>query len=865
MTDEAERRRLRRKRLVVVLVALAIVLAVLLLPPLVSIGRYKSRITQLISTSLGRPVRLSSVELRLLPRPGFVLSDLTVEEDPAYGAEPILHANSVTAAIRLLSLWRGRLEISSISVDEASLNLVRNQDSRWNLDIFFRTAAERTNPAADLRVPPLPYLEATNSRVNIKRGLEKLPFSLVNADISFWQENPGDWRLRLRGQPARTDVSLDLADTGIVQLEARLSSKRGSRELLDMPAHLSIEWREAQLGQLSRLILGSDPGWRGDLTGEMQVDGTAETAQVRARLSATGVHRAEFAPADALDFDANCSFVYHNSSRSLENLGCDSPLGDGHVKLAGDLPETGPGRLSLQLQRIPVSAGLDALRTLRSGLRGDLQARGTVSGDLTYNPGASVNAEQQAVANKGHIPRTPRSKAHPPEPQGPLLGVLTVDGFRLSGEGLSQPIQISKMTLQPAIVPEGQRQTLSALMSVPAGGATPLAISLRLALNGYQMSVHGPASLARIRELALVVGIRDASSLGGLAGEPATLDLNAQGPWLPTSKVPLNSNELIKSPSNLDNALVLEDADSDQLSGTVTLHNANWKSDALANHIQISQAVLRLSGNAIVWDPVVFSYGPVKGTASLEVALTCQEGEQCPPQLDLHFAELDTSALQAALLGAHQQGTVLSTLIERLSPSSASAWPRLNGVVTADSFLLGPITLQNAEISLRVQPTGVEFISLEASLLGGKIHGTGKLTNGERPDYSFEGKLEELSGPAVCQLFTMQCVGGSIDGAGKIELSGFTDRDLASSAKGTLHFEWRHGAFEEDSSAQVPKTLARFDLWTADAAIENNTATLNQSQVQRGGRRLPIEATVTFADPPVVTFGMLRHLEAAER
>ena len=109
---------------------MAVVLAVLIVPPLVSIGRYKSQVTQLISASLGRPVRLSSVNLRLLPWPGFVLTDLTVEEDPDFGGEPVLHANTVTASIRLLSLWRGRLEISSISVDEASLNLVRTKEGR---------------------------------------------------------------------------------------------------------------------------------------------------------------------------------------------------------------------------------------------------------------------------------------------------------------------------------------------------------------------------------------------------------------------------------------------------------------------------------------------------------------------------------------------------------------------------------------------------------------------------------------------------------------------------------------------------------------------------------------------------------------
>src|SRR6202012_5739229 len=141
MSEEQKRRRRMKKRLWLVLTALAGLLAVVVVPPLLSIGRYKSQITHLLSTSLGRPVRLSSVELRLFPRPGFVITDLTVDEDPAYGAEPALHASTVTAAIRLFSLWRGRLEMSRISVDEASLNLVRTPDGRWNLDTLFRTAA----------------------------------------------------------------------------------------------------------------------------------------------------------------------------------------------------------------------------------------------------------------------------------------------------------------------------------------------------------------------------------------------------------------------------------------------------------------------------------------------------------------------------------------------------------------------------------------------------------------------------------------------------------------------------------------------------------------------------------------------------
>src|SRR6516165_2152693 len=82
------------------------------------------------------------------------------------------------------------------------------------------------------------------------------------------------------------------------------ASLRRAPELRQMPVHVDLDWREAQLGQLSRLVLGSDEGWRGDLTGEVHIDGTADAALVKARLRASGVHRAEFAPASAMDFDA---------------------------------------------------------------------------------------------------------------------------------------------------------------------------------------------------------------------------------------------------------------------------------------------------------------------------------------------------------------------------------------------------------------------------------------------------------------------------------------------------------------------------------------------------------------------------------
>jgi len=855
MTDDAQPKHRKHRQLWLALAALVALLAVLIVPPLVSVSRYKAGITHLISASLGRPVRLSSVEVRLLPRPGFVLSDLTVAEDPAYGAEPVLHADTVTASIRLLSLWRGRLEIDSISVDEASLNLVHSSPGRWNLDSILRTAAAQTQSAGSTgqaaanKPVHLPYLEATNSRIKIKNGVEKLPFSLLDAKISLEQQSPGDWRIRLRGQPARTDLSLEEADTGTVRLDAEL---RSAPELRQMPLHMDLDWREAQLGQLTRLLLGADAGWRGDLTGELHLEGSADAAKITTRLRATGVHRAEFAPAEPMDFDANCSLVAHFFSRAIDNLICDSPLGAGHIRLAGNLPG-GVGsqpRFSVVLEKIPVAAALDALRTVRSGLAPGLEAAGSASGMLSYAPAA-----QEKPAQTSHMLS---AKAQAAE-LGPLTGSLTVEGLELSGNGLSQPIRFPKLLLDPAPASQstGDAQALTATTVLPSGGDGPLTISARLALTGYQLTVRGQASIVRARELAHVAGLANTAALNELAGEPVSVALIAEGPWMQPSPPP--------QAQTLPSRVLPSAASSDSLTGTVTLRNANWKAAYLTNAVEISQATLHFAAGEVRWEPVVFSYGPIKGTASITVPAACEAPLACAPSFQLQFGALDAGLLQAAFLGAHTRGTLLSTLIERLRPTATPAWPRLEGTVKAESLLLGPVTLHQLSANLSTLANGARITAFDASLLGGRVHGAGAFhaaaTAKDKPSYQFEAQFDKLSPQAIGQLLGVRATGGAFDGNAKVELTGFTAGELAASANGALHFEWRHGSVTP-TSGHLPASLARFDRWSGDAEIANGAVTLKENQVKRGAAAQSVQAAVPLADPPRIVFAAPKQAQA---
>jgi len=68
------------------------------------------------------------------------------------------------------------------------------------------------------------------------------------------------------------------------------------------------------------------------------------------------------------------------------------------------------------------------------------------------------------------------------------------------------------------------------------------------------------------------------------------------------------------------------------------------------------------------------------------------------------------------------------------------------------------------------------------------VHGSGTLHTGNKPDYSLEGQFEKLSPAEVGKSCSgVHWSGGELDADGKVELSGFTDKDLTASAKGTLH------------------------------------------------------------------------------
>jgi AsmA protein len=500
----------KRSRVLLVLALLAAIALMIVLPPLIKVDRYRRQIAGSIGASLGRPVRMGSVTLNILPLPGFTLKDFEVGEDPEFGWEPVIKARSVTVTLRVLPLWRRRVEFSRISLEDASVNLVHRSDGRWNVEsILLQASRIRVAPTGQKSAgyaPRFPYIEATNARVNVKMGLEKMPLALTETEFALWLPQPDQWRVRMEGKPARTDAAA--TDTGLIRIQGTLGK---AATLRAVPIDLMGEWRTAPLGGVSLVLVGHDAGLRGEMTLHTEFRGTVGDNAVESRLRLSDVRRADFVPERTLSADVSCQARSASVFHTLHAVDCDWLTGDtlhgqpAGVHVEGDVPDLlHPSSARFHLTGLmPASFFVDALHAASSRVSPALSADGSVAGTLICCAPAS-----------------------------PADGSFEALDARLAlGDG--------KPLLDGPIGGQWQGGVLNVgPIALNLGGNQPASLTARLDRNGYQLHLNGSllrSRLARMQTAFPQFGDGLDEALAPLKPEspaaPLRVDLQANRAW----------------------------------------------------------------------------------------------------------------------------------------------------------------------------------------------------------------------------------------------------------------------------------------------------------------------------------------------
>src|SRR5262249_57015998 len=112
---------LRRWWKLALALALLLALAQLGVSLVVRTRRVHDFLVAQLSRAFGRPVEVEHFEAQLLPTPTLDAASISVGEDPAFGNEYFLRAESFSAGFRWLGLVRGRVEFGTLAFSRPSL------------------------------------------------------------------------------------------------------------------------------------------------------------------------------------------------------------------------------------------------------------------------------------------------------------------------------------------------------------------------------------------------------------------------------------------------------------------------------------------------------------------------------------------------------------------------------------------------------------------------------------------------------------------------------------------------------------------------------------------------------------------------
>jgi hypothetical protein len=726
-------------------------------------SQLKKKVLGSIGAALGRNVEVSSVHLRFLPRPAFELEDLVIHDDPLFGAEPLLRAPEVTASLQVAALLHGHIQISSLSLSDASLNLARNSAGQWNVeDLLQRTSSIAVAPTGSGRHAPrpaFPYIEASNTRINFKSGAVKTHFAFTDAKFSLWQDSENAWGVRLRARPMRTDSNL--TDAGMVNVSG---TWQRSAVLHATPLQFSFEWKDAQIGQISKLLYGIDKGWRGSALVSGDVAGTPESLKIRVAGSVDDFRRRDVLEDKNMRLAAHCFGEYSFTAMAVSNLQCIAPSGDGSLQLTGSASgepnSTGPFStydVRLVAKDVRAQSALSFIRHANANLGGDVLAEGHADWNLQLS---RTPVQPLRIQGNGALRDLRLSAASGGDevvvraiPFSVAYGLRDVEpkqrGAGIRSSRMGKRIASDSRGVNSAEPPQIEVGPFDML----SGRSNSVQVHAWLSKDGYQASVRGDAGIRRLLQSARMMGIA-APSVN--AEGSSTVDLTVAGAW---------------------------NGDPPTISGTAQLHSVQAAIRGVNEPVHIATANLVISDDEVKVLHVSGSAADATWRGSMRISRPCATPKDCRFQFNLRTPQLSAAGLNKYLNPALQKRSWYKFLSITGGKPSYLLQARAGGKITVDKLVLGNTSASHFTTELRLEDGRITLSGLNAELFGGTVSGDWQADfTSKPPAYRGSGDLEKVSLADVSELMHDGWIQGTGDIKYQLIASGSNLRDVLDSA-----------------------------------------------------------------------------------
>jgi hypothetical protein len=787
------------------LITAAILLALFIIRP--GANGLRKRIVNSVSMALGRRVEVQWVKLRVLPQPGFDLENFVVYDDPAFGAEPMLRADEVTAALRLRSLLRGRLEIGRLSLKEPSFNLVRDERGHWNIEALLDRAAHTpavpTSHTRPERRPVFPYIEADNGRINFKIGQEKKAYALTDADFALWLESENQWGMRLAAKPMRTDFNL--SDLGIVRAEG---TWQRSGSLSDTPLKFTVDWERAQLGQFTKLISGKDKGWRGGVTLASTLAGTPAHLMVTARATIEDFRRYDIVSSDSLRLAASCTAQYSSTQREVSNIVCQAPLSQGILILAGSIQSpTGPRNYDLAVlaQDIPLQPLVSLARHAKRGLPDDLTGKGMLNGDISLRTVKDAGQARLEWSGTGEIESLRLSSRS-------TQSSWNSDALPFAFSSTAIPEKAAREIDTRA---SGSRLEIGPF-AVALGGSSAVKVNGWTDATSYDFLVQGESQVQRLLSAAQTLGLQ-APRL--TADGTARLRFEVGGAW--------------------------SDFAAPQISGIAQLHSIRGEFPGTGPFDIASANLLLAKGRAEIGN-ISASAAGARWTGAISIPQPCS-GAACSVELKLNADTLYVDRLRNWLYPKPRPKPWYRVLSPN-KPQGASTLKMINagGTISAARVVFRGLIADNVSAQLEMKHGHVAVRNLRGGLLGGRHVGNWEADlQTTPPTYNGDGRLEQISLSDLAQAMHSDWITGSGSGSYRFIASGSNARQALKSASATLKFDVFNGLMPHLALASSGPPL-RIRHFGGQLLLRDGGFRIEDSQLETATHVYQVSGTATM-------------------
>jgi hypothetical protein len=777
--------------------------------------RLQRKLTARLETVFGRSVEVGRYDFSLWGGPTLEAQSVTFGEDPRFGHEYFLHAESLTVRLRWQSFFRGHMELGAISLESPSLNLVRNAEGDWNVAEWLPKSAGSAAPASaptsasssTQGAVRFGRIDVSSGRINFKRGDEKIPFALTDVNGYIEPDRTGRWTLNLDAVPARAAVLLQQAGT------IRVSGHVGGTSSRLRPAVLDLAWDAASLSDLLHLARGYDFGVRGDMGLVVHAETEGNNWVLQGRAEIRRLHRWDLAlrpDNPAVNLNAKMILYPLASGLDITEATIEGPhswaRADAHFAWPADeethfKPKSpvaaAPAQFEITQSQLDLSDVLAWIRAFHSDVAADASLRGFASVHAGFSAWPMRLTSASGVISSVDLASARlRVPAH-----------LTQAQFRYEHEMFS---------LLPAAVSYGSPEDAFHVEAIAGAGQREFPV------------YHLAGNLRQARDLVSTAGALGWNiSRGWDVAGPLRCDLHWQGARFPWQTQPI---------------------------GTIEWGGESTGASLLTPFL--NQPVKQIRARA--------EFKP--GLRHIALASADAFGARWTGTFDRHddrhvnepdtagawqFA-LSTDALSVMDLDRWLNPRWRQSFLDRMLPflnssSPANAVPenlRAEGRINVDEFALAPLTVRHLQSEVRIGGRHIEISGVKAQFFGGALEGSLDALLTATPSYHLNLDYSRVDLAALSAAFPTlaNLFGGSASGEFTLDSRGATRADLVSSLE------------------------CRGNARIADARLQNISLleSTREAQMRPGASSFPTASAVFSCGDGKISFQRLRLTGAAE-